>query len=205
LIKPGAHATPGARVLGVDEAHRAIEILHRGLSPQLGHRQLLGPLIAGQAAEGDEGGEDRDGETAGGGRADDPAAAAGVAGEIDRHERGEDGEDEEIEAVAVDDAGERLLQGGPCEGTVVSLLERLRELGVEGARLRVVTALAAAPGLQLLGEQMPELTLYCACIDPEVDARSGMFRVRLLMDNSDHAIRPGMKVRGMFAEVKPNL
>jgi len=42
-------------------------------------------------------------------------------------------------------------------------------------------------------------------IDPEVDARSGMFRVRLLMDNSDHAIRPGMKVRGMFAEVKPNL
>jgi uracil phosphoribosyltransferase len=54
--------------------------------------------------------------------------------------------------------------------TLLALLERLRELGVEGARLRVVTALAAAPGLQLLGEQMPELTLYCACIDPEVDA-----------------------------------
>lgn len=41
-------------------------------------------------------------------------------------------------------------------------------------------------------------------IDPEVDARSGMFRVRLLMDNSDHAIRPGMKVRGAFTEVKLN-
>jgi len=54
--------------------------------------------------------------------------------------------------------------------TLLAILERLRELGVEGARLRVVTALAAAPGLQLLGEQMPELTLYCACIDPEVDA-----------------------------------
>jgi RND family efflux transporter MFP subunit len=39
-------------------------------------------------------------------------------------------------------------------------------------------------------------------IDPEVDARSGMFRVRLLMDNADHAVRPGMKVRGAFAKVR---
>jgi membrane fusion protein, multidrug efflux system len=40
-------------------------------------------------------------------------------------------------------------------------------------------------------------------IDPEVDARSGMFRVRLLMDNTDQAVRPGMKVRGAFPELKP--
>jgi uracil phosphoribosyltransferase len=53
--------------------------------------------------------------------------------------------------------------------TLLALLERLGELGVAGARVRVVTALAAAPGLQLLGERMPELTVYCACIDPEVD------------------------------------
>jgi len=39
-------------------------------------------------------------------------------------------------------------------------------------------------------------------IDPEVDARSGMFRVRLLMDNSDQAVRPGMKVRAAFPELK---
>jgi len=39
-------------------------------------------------------------------------------------------------------------------------------------------------------------------IDPEVDARSGMFRVRLLMDNADHAVRPGMKVRGVFPPMK---
>lgn len=39
-------------------------------------------------------------------------------------------------------------------------------------------------------------------IDPEVDARSGMFRVRLLMDNADQAVRPGMKVRGAFPELK---
>lgn len=59
--------------------------------------------------------------------------------------------------------------------TLLALLERLRELGVEGPRLRVVTALAAAPGLQLLGERLPDLTLYCACIDPEVD-REGRIR-----------------------------
>lgn len=39
-------------------------------------------------------------------------------------------------------------------------------------------------------------------IDPEVDARSGLFRVRLLMDNADQAVRPGMKVRGAFPELK---
>jgi membrane fusion protein (multidrug efflux system) len=30
-------------------------------------------------------------------------------------------------------------------------------------------------------------------IDPEVDARSGLFRVRILLDNKDGAARPGMK------------
>jgi len=39
-------------------------------------------------------------------------------------------------------------------------------------------------------------------IDPEVDARSGLFRVRLLMDNKDQAVRPGMKVRAEFPSAK---
>jgi len=39
-------------------------------------------------------------------------------------------------------------------------------------------------------------------IDPEVDARSGMFRVRLLMDNQDQAVRPGMKVSAEFPSIK---
>ncbi len=38
-------------------------------------------------------------------------------------------------------------------------------------------------------------------IDPEVDARSGMFRIRLLMENADHSVRPGMKVRGEFPSI----
>lgn len=48
------------------------------------------------------------------------------------------------------------------------LLEGLEAAGVSGRRLRVVTALTASPGLQRLGERFPELTLYTACIDPEV-------------------------------------
>lgn len=35
-------------------------------------------------------------------------------------------------------------------------------------------------------------------IDPEVDARSGLFRVRLLLDNKDEAIKPGMRVQAKF-------
>jgi uracil phosphoribosyltransferase len=55
--------------------------------------------------------------------------------------------------------------------TLLAVLERLRDLGVAGARVRVVTLLAAAAGLKLLGERMPELTIYCACIDPELDSQ----------------------------------
>lgn len=35
-------------------------------------------------------------------------------------------------------------------------------------------------------------------IDPEVDARSGLFRVRLLLDNKDDSIKPGMRVQAGF-------
>lgn len=49
------------------------------------------------------------------------------------------------------------------------LLEALRQREVEGRRLRVITALTASPGLKLLGEQFPDLTLYTACIDAEVN------------------------------------
>jgi uracil phosphoribosyltransferase len=33
-----------------------------------------------------------------------------------------------------------------------------------------VTALAAAPGLRAVGEQIADLTIYCGCIDAELDA-----------------------------------
>ncbi|MEB3195302.1 MAG: uracil phosphoribosyltransferase [Cyanobacteriota bacterium] len=53
--------------------------------------------------------------------------------------------------------------------TLLTLLERLRNAGVEGARLRVITALASSPGLKVVGEATDALTIYCACIDPELN------------------------------------
>ena len=53
--------------------------------------------------------------------------------------------------------------------TLLAALERLRTLGVQGPRLRVITSVAAAPGLKLIGEQIADLTLYCSCIDAELD------------------------------------
>ncbi len=55
--------------------------------------------------------------------------------------------------------------------TLVALLERLAALGVSGARLRVITSLCGAPGLKLVGERCPDLTIYAAGIDPEVDGQ----------------------------------
>jgi uracil phosphoribosyltransferase len=55
--------------------------------------------------------------------------------------------------------------------TLLALLERLRQAGVEGPRLRVITCIAASPGLKAIGEATTDLTLYCACIDPELNNR----------------------------------
>lgn len=52
---------------------------------------------------------------------------------------------------------------------LITVLEALSRRGVEGDRLRVITSVAASPGLKALGERFPQLTLYAACIDPELD------------------------------------
>ena len=51
-----------------------------------------------------------------------------------------------------------------------TLLDALAARGVQGPRLRLITALTASEGLKRLGERFPELTVYCACIDAEVNA-----------------------------------
>ena len=55
-------------------------------------------------------------------------------------------------------------------GTLIQVLERLEAKGVTGPRVRVVSALAAAPGLKTLGERFGDLTLYTGCIDAELDS-----------------------------------
>ena len=55
-------------------------------------------------------------------------------------------------------------------GTLIQVLERLEAKGVAGPRVRVISALAAAPGLKTLGERYGDLTIYTGCIDAELDA-----------------------------------
>ncbi|MBC1260153.1 uracil phosphoribosyltransferase [Synechococcus sp. BSF8S] len=54
-------------------------------------------------------------------------------------------------------------------GSLIQVLERLQARGVSGQRLRVITALAASSGLGTLGKRFPDLTVYTACVDPELD------------------------------------
>ncbi len=84
-------------------------------------------------------------------------------------------------------------------GSLIQVLERLERKGVAGDRLRVITALAASPGLKLLGERFPSLTIYTGCIDPELDAA---FRiVPGLGDAGDRLC--GSESTGFPAEVEP--
>ena len=54
---------------------------------------------------------------------------------------------------------------------LLAVLERLAGLGVGGRQVRVISALAAAPGLKILGERFSDLTIYAACIDAELDGQ----------------------------------
>ncbi|MDI1314241.1 efflux RND transporter periplasmic adaptor subunit [Prosthecobacter sp.] len=40
-------------------------------------------------------------------------------------------------------------------------------------------------------------------IDPEVDSRSGLFRVRLLLENQEGLFRPGLRVEAVFPKAPP--
>ena len=54
-------------------------------------------------------------------------------------------------------------------GTLLNVLEQLETKGVTGQRVRVISALAASPGLKTLGERYSDLTIYTGCIDAELD------------------------------------
>jgi uracil phosphoribosyltransferase len=49
------------------------------------------------------------------------------------------------------------------------LLDHLASEGVSGARLRLITTLAAQPALAAIGERHGALSLYTAAIDPDLD------------------------------------
>ena len=55
--------------------------------------------------------------------------------------------------------------------SILIQLRRLQEQGVDGRRIRLITALCSSPGLKRLGEEISDLTLHTACIDEVVDQK----------------------------------
>ncbi len=51
---------------------------------------------------------------------------------------------------------------------LLNTLKLLSKLKVEPKRIRVISTLASKPGLVKVGESTPDLTIYTACIDPEL-------------------------------------
>ncbi|BBL86041.1 uracil phosphoribosyltransferase (chromatophore) [Paulinella micropora] len=50
-----------------------------------------------------------------------------------------------------------------------AILTSLATKGVNGSRRRVITTIASNVGLKSLGESFPDLIIYCACIDPDLN------------------------------------
>ena len=75
-----------------------------------------------------------------------------------------------VPAAIEANAGVILFVDQIADGTsVLTQLRQLQEQGVDGRRLRLITALCSSPGLKLLGEEIPDLTLHTACIDETID------------------------------------
>ena len=55
--------------------------------------------------------------------------------------------------------------------SILIQLRRLQKQGVDGRRIRLITALCSSPGLKRLGEEISDLTLHTACIDEVVDQK----------------------------------
>jgi len=47
-------------------------------------------------------------------------------------------------------------------------LKILKDKKIDSRRIRVIAALTANPGLKEIGENIQDLNIYCACIDPEL-------------------------------------
>ena len=75
-----------------------------------------------------------------------------------------------VPAAVEANAGVILFVDQIADGTsVLTQLRQLQEQGVDGRRLRLITALCSSPGLKLQGEEIPDLTLHTACIDETID------------------------------------
>ena len=110
----------------------------------------------------------------------------------------------------------------PITGTVV---HRLKDPGESIGRVEPLFEIIDVSRLKLMfflsAEDLPRLEEGMACqidfpefpdqkehqatlvfIDPQVDARSGLFRVRFEFDNSEARMKPGIRVRAILPEAK---
>ena len=51
----------------------------------------------------------------------------------------------------------------------IEYIEKLKELKVNSERIKIITALTSSPGLKNIGEVFTDLTIYSACIDPDLN------------------------------------
>ncbi len=55
---------------------------------------------------------------------------------------------------------------------LIKAIGKLKQLNVESKRIRIITAIAASPGLKKIGETAPDLTIYTSCIDEELNDKN---------------------------------
>ncbi len=56
-------------------------------------------------------------------------------------------------------------------GTVIQVLDAIAERGADISLVRVISLLASKPAIEKIGEKYPEVTIFCAAIDPVIDER----------------------------------
>ena len=58
---------------------------------------------------------------------------------------------------------------------IISELIKLKKQNIDSNRIRIICALSSNPGLKKIGESFPDLTIYSACIDPEITKEGNIY------------------------------
>ena len=70
-------------------------------------------------------------------------------------------------------------------GTLVQALDAMTQRGADVSLIRVLSLIASQAALDRIGEKYPDVTIFCAAVDPEIDDR--FFIVPGLGDAGDRA------------------
>lgn len=70
-------------------------------------------------------------------------------------------------------------------GTLIQALDALTQRGADVKLIRVLSIIASQPAIERIGEKYPDVTIFCAAVDAEIDER--FFIVPGLGDAGDRA------------------